>query len=209
MTRRESATPFMGLVAAFHSLLREWSAQEDIVTGIDMANRMQREWEDVAGLFVNVLVVRTRVPAKSSFHDVLRQVRSASLGAFANQQAPFDRLISELRPKRSASYQPIFQVLIVLQNAPEARLELSGLSVREVALDRPNPTAKFDLLLSLTEKDARIEASIEYNMDLFDEATIVRLAEDYIRILRLAAQDCQSPIHLPNRSVSQPASAAS
>src|SRR5581483_1948220 len=116
VSRRHSATFFMTLLTGFQTLLARVSRQDDIVIGTDLANRTQTETEKLIGFFVNVLPIRTRFAGNPNFAELLSQVREASLGAFAHQDIPFDKLVEELRPERKLEHNPLVQVLFVMQN---------------------------------------------------------------------------------------------
>ena len=118
LSRRAGVTLFMTLLAGFKVLLWRLSGQEDISVGTGIANRTRREMEGVIGFFVNTLVMRAEVQGELSFNELLAQVREVCLGAYGHQEVPFERLVEELRPERSLSHSPLFQVMFVLQNAP-------------------------------------------------------------------------------------------
>ena len=185
--RRQNATPFMILLAAFQALLARCSGQEDIVVGTPIANRNRAEIENLIGFFANTLVLRTKIPSDLSFADLLLRVKDAALGAYAHQDIPFEKLVEELRPERSLSHNPLFQVLFSLQNAPRKKFELSGLQLKP--LEVAGNTAKFDLSLFLVETPEGLRGRMEYNTDLFDEATIARLLEHYQVLLEAAVAD--------------------
>ena len=127
------------------------SAQEDLVLGTPIANRNQAEIEGLIGFFVNTLALRADLKGDPAFPDLLAQVREATLGAYAHQDLPFEKLVEELKPERDPSYTPIFQTLVVLQNAPLPEIALPGLRLAPVAFD--GGTAKFDLTLGLTDAE--------------------------------------------------------
>jgi len=174
LARGAGATLFMVLLAAFKVVLGRWSGQEDIVVGSPIAGRTHRELEGLIGFFVNTLALRTELGGDPSFKELLQRVRETALGAYAHQDLPFEKLVAELQPVRDLSRQPIFQVLFALQNVPRETLQLPGLELRRAGGGRP--TAKFDLALSVHEREGRLEGHFEYATDLFDAATIERLA---------------------------------
>ncbi len=186
LSRRHSATFFMTLLAAFQTLLARWSSQDDVVVGTDLANRTQVDTEKLIGFFVNVLPLRTRFADGASFAEILKQVREASLGAFAHQDLPFDKLVEELRPDRSLTHNPLVQVLFVMQNTPQMVKEFGGLKLGPLGV---SSTSRFDLVLFINDPDGTPYATWMYNPNLFDEATIVRVASLYRVLLTAVATD--------------------
>jgi amino acid adenylation domain-containing protein len=191
-SRREEATLFMTTLAAFKALLLRYTNQPDLVVGTSIANRTQTETSDLIGFFINTLALRTNLEGNPSFREALQRVREVTLGAYAHQELPFEKLVETLQPSRDLSHAPIFQVLFELQNAPAGALELPGLTLRQLPSD--SGTAKFDLNLSLTESAEGLAGLVEYNTDLFDAATIDRLIGHYQRILSAAVSEPERPI---------------
>jgi amino acid adenylation domain-containing protein/non-ribosomal peptide synthase protein (TIGR01720 family) len=177
----EGTTLFMTLLAAFQILLSRYTGQRDILVGTPIANRTRSELEDLIGLFMNTLVIRTRLSLGDSFHDLLARLRNVTLGAYAHQDVPFEKLVEALQVERSLSHTPLFQVLFALQNAPFEALQLPQLTLNP--LDTQDATAKFDLSLSLQESDSALHALWNYNTDLFEASTIRRLASHFERLL--------------------------
>ncbi|MBR8835865.1 MAG: amino acid adenylation domain-containing protein [Stigonema ocellatum SAG 48.90 = DSM 106950] len=173
LSRKEESTLFMTLLAAFKILLYRYTLNTDIVVGTPIANRHQPEIEGLIGFFVNILVLRTDLSDNPCFDELLGRVREVALQAYTHQDLPFEQLVEELQPQRSTSYTPLFQVMFVLQNAPLASIELSGLTVS--SLESNIDTAKFDLTLSMQETTEELIGTLEYNSDLFDEGTICRM----------------------------------
>ena len=171
--QQEGATLFMTLLAAFQVLLHRWTGQEDIVVGSVVAGRRKVELERLIGFFVNTLVFRGDLTGNPTFRELLARVRETSLGALAHQDLPFERLVKELRPDRSLSRNPLFQVMFVLQNAPMTATELPRLTLEPMEIDAG--TAKFDLTLSMIETPQGLYAALEYNADLFEASTMARL----------------------------------
>ena len=181
ISRQHDATPFMTLVAAFKALLHRWTGMEDILVGTPTAGRTQPETEELIGVFINTLALRTDVSGDPSFAELLARLRGVALDAYAHQDLPFERLVAELRPQRDLSRTPVFQVMFVLQNTPLPTLQTADLSLELVPLDRG--AAQFDLTLVVTQSEERLEAAFEYNTDLFDAATIERFADAYRLLL--------------------------
>ncbi len=174
LSKREDVTLFMTLLAAFQTLLHRYTAQTDIVLGTPIANRTRGETEPLIGCFVNTLVLRTDLSADPTFVELIRRVRDVALGGYAHQHVPFEMLVETLQPERDVSRSPLFQVMLVLQNAPKQALQLNDeLHLSGIEVERH--TAKFDLTLSLTEETDGLKGFWEYNTDLFEAATIERM----------------------------------
>jgi amino acid adenylation domain-containing protein len=180
LSQQEGATLFMTLLAGFQLLLSRYTGQNDIVVGSPIANRTRSELEHLIGFFVNSLPLRTNLSGDPSFRELLRRVREVALGAYAHQDLPFERMVEELQPERLGDRNPFFQVMFALQNAPQARVTLPGITLR--SLPRGTGTAKFDLTLHMHQGSRGLTASLEYNTDLFQPATITRML-DHLRIL--------------------------
>ena len=165
----------MTLLAAFKMLLSRYSSQEDIVVGSPIAGRNHEETERLIGFFVNTLILRTDLSGNPSFRELLQRVRKVALGAYANQELPFEKLVDELQTERSLSYAPLFQVMFVLQNAPRGEIKLKGLTLTRMRAE--TKTSKFDLTLFATETANNLNLTFEYNTDLFDDARIERMLE--------------------------------
>jgi amino acid adenylation domain-containing protein len=181
LSKAEEVSLFMTLLAAFNTLLYRYTEQEDILVGSPIANRNQPELEGMLGFFVNTLVMRTDLSGNPSFQELLGQVREVTLGAYAHQDLPFEKLVEELRPKRDLKQNPLFQVMFVLQNTPIPTQEVLGLTLRALEVD--SGTAMFDILLSLTETDQGLTGFLEYNTDLFNTATITQFVANFQTLL--------------------------
>ncbi|WP_095988189.1 non-ribosomal peptide synthase/polyketide synthase [Cystobacter fuscus] len=182
--RREGVTPFMLLLAGFQAVLSRWSGQEDVSVGTPVAGRGRAGLEGLVGIFVNTLVLRTSLSGDPSFRELLGRVREATLGAYAHQDVPFERLVEELRPERDLAHSPLFQVMLAFQQDPLSELQMQGLSLR--TLDVETGTAKFELTLSLAETAEGFGGTLEYNTDLFDAGTAARLVEHLGTLLEAA-----------------------
>jgi len=170
--QRHDITLFMALFAGWAMLLARLSGQSDLVIGTPIANRLRPELESLVGLFVNTLALRLQVRGDSPLDEFIGQVKEITLGAYSHQDVPFERVVEELQPERSLSRNPIFQVMLALQNAPRRALELPNLTVTlEEVIDEPS---LFDLFLSLEERGDEIIGSLNYATDLFDRETIER-----------------------------------
>ncbi|HGY55115.1 MAG TPA: amino acid adenylation domain-containing protein [Caldithrix abyssi] len=192
LARKEDVTPFMILLAAFDILLAKYSGQEDIPVGTPVANRNRSETENMIGFFVNTLVLRADLSGNPSFTALLKQVKEATLGALAHQDVPFETLVEALQPERDMSHPPLFQVMFVLNNAPVAELELPGLRFELMEIE--NKTAKFEIILNITERKDGLSGKLEFNTDLYNRETMQRLIEHYLRLLEAAVKNPGAPL---------------
>ena len=181
LRRQTGTTLFMTLLAGFTTLLSRYSGQEDICVGTPIAGRQRPELEKLIGFFVNTLILRTQIEDDISVSDLLEKVKDTALSAYAHQDIPFEHLVEVLKPERSLSYSPLFQVMFVLQNIDQGSFNLPGVDVEEI--EREATTAKFDLTLGLAESSEGLQGWVEYNIDLFDRSTIERMVAHYQRIL--------------------------
>ena len=173
LSRQESVTLFMTLLAAFQVLLHGYTNKDDLVIGTPIANRNRLETERLIGFFVNTLALRTDLSGNPSFRELLHRVREVCLGAYAHQDLPFERLVEELRLSRDLSRNPLFQVMFVLQNAAPQAVELPGLSLSPVEVD--TRTTHFDLTLHIADTTQGLVGTLAYNTDLFEAATVTRM----------------------------------
>ncbi|HXO21370.1 MAG TPA: amino acid adenylation domain-containing protein, partial [Thermoanaerobaculia bacterium] len=195
LCQRQGATLFMALLAAFQALLARYSRSADVVVGTPIANRTRAETEGLIGFFVNTLALRADLSGDPGFGALLARTKELTLAAYAHQDLPFEKLVEELKPERALSYSPLVQVMLILQNAPlpappAGELELS---LFEVA----GEGAKFDLTLALIESGETgggMRGQVEYNRDLFDAATPLRLLGHFEALLRQAAADPARPL---------------
>jgi amino acid adenylation domain-containing protein len=187
LARSEGATLYMTLLGAFQVLLSKYSGSEDIVVGSPIAGRTRREVEDLIGFFINTLVLRTDLSGDPSFREVLRRAREVTLGAYAHQEVPFERLVAELQPERSLSHTPLFQVILTLQTAGGGLDALPGLEVSPVQAERVS--AKFDLSLELTPTSHGLRGGLTYPTDLFERGTVQRMLGHLEQVLEQVAAD--------------------
>ncbi|MEU5775093.1 non-ribosomal peptide synthase/polyketide synthase [Streptomyces venezuelae] len=193
--RESSSSVFMVVQAALAALLNRLGAGDDIPIGSPIAGRTDEALDHLIGFFTNTLVLRTDVSGQPTFRDLLDRVRTTNLDAYAHQDVPFERLVELLNPTRSRARHPLFQVLLALQNTPEADLELPGVRIGAEPVDIG--VAKFDLSLSLQERTdehgvaSGIRGMLEYSADLFDHESAELIAARLGRLLRaaLAAPD--------------------
>ncbi len=190
--RERGATLFMALTAGFAALLSRVSGFLDIPLGTILSGRTRPECEDLIGLFVNTLVLRVDLAGDPGFGAVLGRVRRVAVEAYTHQDAPFERLVQELRPERSLAHSPLFQAMVMLADGPGQQVELPGLTI---AFEQPESgTVKFDLSLGLAEEDGRLTGSLAFNSDLFDATTAVRLARHLETFLEGAVADPDRPL---------------
>jgi amino acid adenylation domain-containing protein len=182
---RENCTLFATLLAAFNVLLHRMSGQSDVVVGADVANRNRSEIEGLIGFFVNQLVLRTDVSGDPSFRALLRRTQEVVLSAEAHQDLPFDRLVEALRPDRRSNCAPLFQIKIVFADAPPPPLRLPGLDMSLVEIE--TRMTQLDLILFLVDAPEGMRVTFEYSIDLFDAATIARIAGNYATLIASAA----------------------
>ncbi|MCA1659552.1 MAG: condensation domain-containing protein, partial [Verrucomicrobiaceae bacterium] len=187
ISRREGATLFMTLLAAFQTLLMRYSGQDDINVGMPIANRNRGETEALIGFFANTLVMRGNLSGNPSFTELLQRVKEVALAAYAHQDLPFEKLVEELHVERSLSHSPLFQVMFVLENVGMKAPELPGLRVQP--LPKRTERAIFDLSLGMIETEEGIVGELEYNTDLFNATTIERFTNHFLALLDSIAID--------------------
>ncbi|MFI2607351.1 amino acid adenylation domain-containing protein [Kitasatospora sp. NPDC018619] len=180
------ATLFTALVAATQLLLAHWSGQDDIAVGTVSAGRDRPELEQLVGFFVDTLVLRSEVDWEEDFDGFLGRVRESVNGAFAHADVPFDRLVEALRPERDPSRTPLFQAMVVLQDAPGAPVRLDGARLEEFGL--PTGGAAFDLTFQFQETDRGLDAALQYSVGLFDAGTARRMADALVLLLGAVAE---------------------
>jgi len=190
--RQEGVTLFAVLLAAFQALLSRFTGQEDVVIGTPVAGRGRREVENLIGCFINNLVLRGDLSGNPDFRDLLRRAQAIALGAFENQDLPFEKLVEEIRPQRDMSHTPLFQVMLSLQTAPMRPLELPGLTVAPLKID--SGSAKVDLMLHLAVAGDGLRGWLEYATDLFAATTVDRFGRCFQTLLAGAMADPERPL---------------
>jgi amino acid adenylation domain-containing protein len=181
LSRREGATLFMTLLAAFQALLSRWSGQEDFAVGSPVAGRTRQELEGLVGFFVNTLVLRAELGEDPSLRALIGQAREGVLTAHAHQDLPFEKLVEELRPERNLSHTPLFQVMFTVEERALAAAAVGELSVLPFAAS--GAVAKFDLTLGVNGAGEAAACSLEYSTDLFDATTAARLLGHWSAVL--------------------------
>jgi amino acid adenylation domain-containing protein len=190
LSRQEGVSLFTTLVTAFQTLLHRYTGQDDLLLGTDVADRSQAETEDLIGFFVNTLVLRSNLSGNPTFCELLSRVREVILAAQAHQDLPIEHLVKELQPDRSLGQNPFFQVMLSL-DVPTPLLPSGWVMT---PLEIKTGAAKFDLSLEIQDRPQGLLTCLEYNTDLFDAATIVRLVEHWQTLLEGIVAD-------PNRSI--------
>ncbi len=186
LARELEATPFMVLLAAFHALAARYSGLDDSVVGTPIAGRTAAETEDMVGLFVNLLVLRTKVPLDRTFRDLVQSVRTATLDALDHQDLPFEKLVEGLSPERSLSRSPLFQVMFEYRNHAVGQLEIEGISAEPFEFE--TGTSQYDLHLDLSPRESDIHCALRYSADLFKHESAGRILEDYVILLASALE---------------------
>ncbi|MEU6238057.1 amino acid adenylation domain-containing protein, partial [Kitasatospora sp. NPDC047058] len=185
LAREHDATLYMALLAGFTAVAQRWSGQDDLVVGSPVANRNHPQTEGLIGFFVNMLPLRTDLSGNPTFRELLGRVRESALAAYAHQDVPFERIVEEVRPDRDAGGRtPFANLLLVLQNTPETRIELPGLRMDVAAVD--TGTAKFDLHLQVTETPEGLTGLADYSTELFEERTVRRFVDQWLHLLAAA-----------------------
>jgi amino acid adenylation domain-containing protein len=184
---QEGASLFMTLLAAFSVLLHRYSGQVDLLIGTPVSNRTLKQIENLIGFFVNTLVIRVDLSGQPSFREVMQRVRKVTLEAYTYQNMPFEQLVQELQPERHLTHSPITQILFGLQNASTPSLELPGLNVS--ILERRDRTPKSDITVLVTKETYGLRTFVEYDANLFDATTIMRLLEHWQMVLHSVVAD--------------------
>src|SRR5215471_15914232 len=192
--RREGVTLFMTLLAAWQVLLQRYTNQEQIVVGTPIAGRTRREVEGLIGFFANTLVLRTDLGGDPSFRELLKRVREVCLGAYSNQDLPFEKLVEELQPERTLSHNPLVQVIFGVHEAILPSMGLPALTISPCQID--SNTAKFDLTLNVEKAESGLKCTAEYNADLFDALRVERILRHFQNLLKGITED-------PTRTISR------
>ncbi|MEO7769197.1 MAG: condensation domain-containing protein, partial [Ferruginibacter sp.] len=193
LSQQKSSTLFMTLLAAFKVLMYRYSGQEDICIGTPIAGRQQHELEGLIGFFVNTLALRTEVKGEATFIEFLQQVRTVTLEAYENQEAPFEKVVDEVVTERDISRNPLFQVMFVMRNTPE----IPALRLGNVLLSSEpseHTSAMFDIQVFLTETPDGLIMATEYCTDLFSSTTINRMMAHFKELLSSIVKNPQQKI---------------
>ena len=201
--RREGATLFMTLLAAFTVLLHRYSGQDDVVVGVPADGRTRPEFERLIGFFVNTLALRVDMRGVPAFAALLTRVRRTALDAYAHQDIPFEKLVEQAAPKRNPSRNPLFQVLFTLVNTSLVEWNFAGIETSRCGF-ADNPTSELDLSFMLSEVAGGLRCEVNYATALFDAATIERMVEHYRTLLgSIVAAPGQRIDRLPLQSAAE------
>ncbi len=191
--QRHGTTLFMTLLAGWSALLARMSGQQDVVIGTPVANRQRTEVEPLIGFFVNTLALRVKLDADPSVAGLLAQVKADTLRAYEHQDISFDHVVEAVKPARSMSYTPLFQVMLNMHNTPSYR-ELAMHGLKLDSIEQVQLTSQYDMMLSLTDVDHDIGGEIRFASALFDNATVARLADSLQLMLAAMVADDQQQV---------------
>lgn len=186
LSRQQGCTTFMTLLAGFQTMVLHYTGNPDVVLGTDLANRSSVQTEALIGFFVNLLALRADLSGDPTFTELMSSDREVALGAYAHQDVPFDKLVEELQSERSLSHNPLVQVLFVQQNTPRSAMTMGDLTME---WERMDMLSKFDLALFVAEAKEGIVGNWAYSAELFDQATIARMADLYQLVLEKATSN--------------------
>jgi amino acid adenylation domain-containing protein len=192
LCRAEDATLFMGLLAGFNTLLHRYTGQEDILVGSPIAGRTRVETEQLIGFFVNTLALRSRIEPGMTFRQLVRQVRETTLGAYAHQDIPFEKVVEAVHPNRNAGHVPLVQTVFTLNNEIAGEDVFPGLKAEQIEVD--SGTAKFDLTVVTRQTKDGLAVFAEYKTDLFHHEAIERLMLHWKNLLERAAANPDLPL---------------
>ena len=181
LSQREGVTLFMTLLAAFQTLLYRYTGQTDIIVGTHAAGRDRTETEKLIGVFINTLVLRTSIESHLTFRELLHRVREMALKAYTHQDIPFEKLVEELQPDRNLSHTPLFQIFFQIENLFVEAVEIQGLRMDDCQFE--TGIAQLDLALEIAEKPEGLLCLFQYDVNLFDRATVERMATHYQTLL--------------------------
>jgi NRPS condensation-like uncharacterized protein len=190
LSKKNGVTFFMTLLSAFNVLLYRYSGQENFTIGSPIAGRQQEETEALIGFFINTLALRSEVTGTESFDELLQKIKTSTLGAYENQDVPFEKIVDSVVKQRDMSRSPVFQVTFALQNTPK----VPELRLGDLILEGEDPkqnVSKFDLVFSISETENGLHGIVEYCTDLFKEETIIKMIAHFKNILTSVVKDPQ------------------
>ncbi|HSU14721.1 non-ribosomal peptide synthetase [Longimicrobium sp.] len=200
--RRHAATPFMVLLAGFDLLLHRLGAGDDLVVGSPVAGRARPETEGLIGFFINTVALRAELRGDPTIGELIGRVREATLGAYANQELPFESVIEALNPQRVPGVTPFFQVSFAMGNVEMDPVDLGGVRARPE--DVYSGSTKADLFLEIRESGGALHGDLEYAARLWEPATAERIVALYLRLLEAVAGDADLPLSAAIARVDEP-----
>ncbi|MCP6763251.1 MAG: amino acid adenylation domain-containing protein [Fischerella sp. CENA71] len=186
------ATLFMTLLACFQALLHQYTGQDDIVVGSPIANRHYPEVKNTIGFFVNTLALRTKFTKNFSFEQLLLAVRDITVNAYEHQDVPFEEVVDSLGVSRALNHHPIFQVMFALEDTSAYKFKLDLLEIEEIQIQRQ--ISKFDLALTVYVRQNGLILEFEYTTDIFEQATIARIANNFVTLVQEVIRNPKSKI---------------
>ncbi|WP_430333761.1 amino acid adenylation domain-containing protein [Rhodococcus sp. ACT016] len=193
LARAEGSSLFMVTHGALAVLLARLGGTWDVTVGTPIAGRGEAALDDLVGMFVNTLALRTELSSSMTFAEVVARARETDLSAFGNADVPFERVVEAVAPARSTARHPLFQTVLSFQNQQQAGLALPGLTVD--AVPGVEPAAKFDLQFTLIPMPSgELEMLLTYATDLFDESTAQLLGQRFVRVLEAVAADARTVV---------------
>ena len=205
LAESEGTTLFMLLVAVIDVLAHRYTGETKTVVGSMHANRSHSAVEPLIGFFVNVLPIAVEVDPKAGFRELLGQVRTAALGAYAHQDTPFEKVLERVRPEGAVGRNPIFQSMVIYQNVPVPDLQLSNLETTPFEAGHAGKQAAFDFTWIFMPKDGHMRTILEYDTALYDASTAERLLGHFACLLGDIAEDPDSTVETLPRSTGEDA----
>lgn len=190
--RQESATNVMAYLALLKAFLFRYTAQEDLLIGLPIFNRHHKATEALIGPFMNIVVIRTSLSGNPSFREILQRVRASALSAYEYQECPFEKVVDALHLKRDTSHSPLFQVMLGAGIAREEQIQWADLIVQSYPVERPS--ANFDLTVEMTEQADGLHVNFIFRTDLFEDATIRRMATHFCVLCEECAAAPEQPV---------------
>ncbi len=192
LSQQQGASLFMTLLAIFQVFLARYTGQTDIIVGSPIANRTHEQSEGLIGFLVNTLLFRTHFRGNPNFREVLTQVKNVCLDAYAHQDLPFEKLVEELQPERNLGLNPLFQVMLQLQNMDAQTFTLPGLEIER--LPNIGGLSKFDLNLFFIDNGRELQGIVDYSADLFTASTITRMMTHFQRLMKTLVEQPEQPV---------------
>ena len=192
LAKKLEVTPYAFLLTVFQLLLHRYSGQDTVIVGTPVANRDRKEIENLVGFFVNTLVIRADFADDPDFITVLQQIKQRNNEAFAHKDLPFEKIVDSLNIERNLSHNPLFQVMFAYQPPLMEKMDIAGLRFEPVKID--TGIAKFDLTVSMAERNGRFVGEWEYNTDLWDLSSMQRMNRHFIRLLKEITTDPFRPV---------------